>query len=192
MATKKATAPKATTAKADKFAGVKDAGKDTSAQIIWDLMSSEADYKSRVAQQGPILAKREALGEKQADMARELVAIAKTNGRALSRDASAKRVSRYVKVGLAIINAPKGAKLEEVIDKASAQVRNGGKRKAQPEGKSTKSNTDKASAMLDSLLKLVAKMDKTELEQFDTAVSSVVMDAIAGRYTELETMEKVA
>lgn len=186
-----ATSKKAT-AKADKFASVKDTAKETSGQIIWELMTSESDYKSRVATQGQILAKREALGETQANMARELVAIAKANGRVLSRAASAKRVSRYVKIGLAVINAPKGADIEEVIEKASAQARNGGKRKAQPEGKSAKSNTEKASAMLDSLLKLVAKMDKSELEKFDTAVSSVVMDAIAGRYTELETMEKVA
>lgn len=196
MATSKKATATATAKSAPKgkdiFADIKDTRKESTAELCWGLMVSESEYAGKSVEFGVIIAKRIAAGERNVDIAKELSAIATANGNRLSARTAAVRVTRYERVGLAVLKAGKKDDLSDVVAKANAANRGTGARKAQPEGKSAKSNTEKASAMLDSLLKLVAKMDKSELEQFDTAISSVVVDAIAGRYTELETIEKVA
>jgi hypothetical protein len=178
--TKKVTA-KADKVKADPFGKVTDNYSGTSAELVWELMGSEADYATRVQTQGTILAKRIANGEKNATIARELVTIAKDKGQVISQNSAAKKISRYQSIGLSIIKAqPKTAEdMSRVIASASAKARG-----AKPSA--AKTNDEKASAMLDSLLKLVAKCSQTELERLDTAVTSVLVDAIAARYSELE------
>ena len=179
--TKKVATAKADKVKPDPFAKVTDNYSGTSAELVWGLMDSEADYATRVQTQGTILAKRIANGEKNAAIARELVAIAKAKGQVISQNTAAKKVSRYQAIGLAILKAkPKNeVDMSKVIAGASAKARGA---KTNP----PKSNDEKASAMLDSLLKLVAKCSQTELERLDTAVTSVLVDAIAARYSELE------
>lgn len=184
--TTKNSTTKNSTAKTDRYANVKDDGKETSAQIVFGLMSSEADYQTRVAVQGPILAKRVAAGEKQADIVRELQAIAEQNGRRLTREAGAQRVSRYVRIGDALLTAKKGEESAEVIAKASAKVRNSKPRQ------SPKSPEEKIAVILDTLVKVIAKSDRAALEKLDTALTDVVLDAVAKRYTELDAADKVA
>ena len=181
---KAAAAPKkaaATKAPKDIFSSVSDNIGESSAVIVWDLMNSEADYATRVTHQGVILAKRIAAGEKQADIVRELIEIGKENGKTITRDAAAQRVSRYSRIGMAIVKSPKGEALTDTIAKASKAVRGTKGPKVAP-----KSNDEKAGVMLDSIIKLIAKCTQAELEKLDTAISSVVVDAIATRYAELE------
>jgi len=182
MATvKKAAAPKKAAATKDIFAKVADTSKESSAQIVFDLMSSEADYATRVTTQGVILAKRIAAGEKQADIVRELIDIGEAKGKKITRDAAAQRVSRYSRIGLAIAKAPKGEQLTDTIAKASKAVRGTKGPKVAP-----KTNDEKFAIVLDTLIKLIAKADQASLEKADTAISSAVVDAIASRYAELE------
>lgn len=183
------TPAKATTkTKADPYANVKDDGAESSAQIVFGLMSSEADYETRVLTQGPILAKRIAAGEKNADIARGLVELAKGAGKSLSQNTAAQKVSRYARIGDAILKAQKDPKadLQNAIAKASAKVRNSGP-KASP-----KTPEEKVAILLDSLVKVIAKADRKALESLDTALTTVVLDAVAKRYAELDTAEKVA
>lgn len=187
MATKtKTTKTNTTKTKADPYAKVTDNVKESSADLVWSLMTTEADYQTRVAAQGPILAKRVANGEKQADIGRELQAIAAAKGRRLSREAAAMRVSRYVRIGEAIVKGGKDAKVEDIITKASAKVRKGGA------NRSPKSTDEKVAIALDTLVKLLAKANRAELEKADNAVTTVLVDAIARRYAELDAAEKVA
>lgn len=178
--------PKVSTKKADRYAKVNDDRAESSATLVWSLMTAEADYQTRVAVQGPILAKRVAGGEKQADIVRELIAIAEGAGHRLSREAGAQRVSRYVRIGEALMSAKKDDDPQEVIRKASAKVRNSG-----PKG-SPKSPEEKVAVVLDTLVKVIAKADRAALEKVDTAITTVVLDAIARRYSDLDTAEKVA
>jgi hypothetical protein len=173
--------------KTDRYAKVEDTGAESSATLVWSLMTAEADYQTRVAVQGPILAKRVAAGEKQADIVRELQAIAKGAGRILSREAGAQRVSRYVRIGEALLTAKKDEKPEEVIAKASAKVRNVG---GNPGGRKTPE--EKIAIVLDTLVKIIAKSDRAALEKLDTAITTVVLDAVHARYADLDTAEKVA
>lgn len=177
---KTAAAPKATASK-DVFAKVADTVKESSAQIVFDLMTSEADYATRVTTQGVILAKRIAAGEKQADIARELVAIGEKHGKKMAANTAAQRVSRYARIGMAIVKAPKGTELTDTIAKASKAVRGTKGPKVAP-----KTNSEKFAVVLDTLVKLIAKADQASLETADTAISSVIVDAIAARYAELE------
>ena len=179
MATTKkaAAAPKASK---DIFAKVADTTKESSGAIVWGLMTSEADYATRVTTQGVILAKRIAAGEKQADIVRELIAIGEANGKKITRDSAAQRVSRYSRIGMAIAKAPKGEQLTDTIAKASKKVR-GASAPTPP-----KSTSEKFAVVLDTLVKLIAKADQASLETVDTAISSVIVDAIANRYAELE------
>jgi hypothetical protein len=180
---KKAATAKADKVKADPFAKVTDNYSGSSAELVWDLMGSEADYATRVQTQGTILAKRIANGEKNATIARELVAIAKAKGQVISQNTAAKKISRYQSIGLAILKAkPKNeVDMSKVIASASAKARGA---KTNP----PKSNDEKASAMLDSIIKLIAKCSQAELEKLDTAVTTVIVDAIASRYAELEAI----
>ena len=183
MATvKKAAATKAPATKAPKdiFAKVSDNIGESSAFIVWDLMTSEADYATRVTTQGVILAKRIAAGEKQADIARQLVEIAEKHGKKIPQNTAAQKVSRYARIGMAIVKAPKGAELTDTIAKASKKVRGTKGPKVAP-----KSNDEKAAAMLDSIVKLIAKSTQAELEKLDAGMT-VIMDAMAARYAELE------
>jgi hypothetical protein len=179
--TKKAAAAPKTTASKDVFAKVADTAKESSAQIVFDLMTSEADYATRVTTQGVILAKRIASGEKQADIARELVAIGEKHGKKIAANTAAQRVSRYARIGMAIVKAPKGTELTDTIAKASKAVRGTKGPKVAP-----KTNSEKFAVVLDTLVKLIAKADQASLETADTAISSVIVDAIASRYAELE------
>lgn len=170
----------------DLFAGIEDTFSESTAQLCWGLMVSESDYASKSVEFGVVIAKRIASGERNVDIAKELSAIATENGNRLTARTAAVRVTRYERVGLAVLKAGKKDDLSDVVAKANAANRGTGTRKAQPPA--PKSNSDKASAMLDSILKLIAKMSQAELETFDTAITSVVSDAIAARYTELETV----
>lgn len=183
-----ATAKATSKGKADPYANVKDDGAESSAEIVFGLMSSEADYETRVLTQGPILAKRIAAGEKNADIARGLVELAKGAGKSLSQNTAAQKVSRYARIGDAILKAQKDPKadLQNAIAKASAKVRNSGP-KASP-----KTPEEKVAILLDSLVKVIAKADRKALESLDTALTTVVLDAVAKRYAELDTAEKVA
>lgn len=183
--------------KADPYANVKDDGAESSAQIVFGLMSSEADYETRVLTQGPILAKRIAAGEKNADIARGLVALLVDAGKVVVKTAAdekraqntaAQKVSRYARIGDAILKAQKDPKadLQNAIAKASAKVRNSGP-KASP-----KTPEEKVAILLDSLVKVIAKADRKALESLDTALTTVVLDAVAKRYAELDTAAKVA
>jgi len=180
MATVKKAAAKKTAATKDIFAKVADTAKESSGAIVWGLMTSEADYATRVTTQGVILAKRIAAGEKQADIARQLVEIAEKNGKKIPQNTAAQKVSRYARIGMAIVKAPKGAELTDTIAKASKAVRGTKGPKIAP-----KSNDEKASAMLDSIVKLIAKSTQAELEKLDNGLT-VIADAVAARYAELE------
>ena len=182
MATTKKTAaaPKATASK-DVFAKVADTVKESSAQIVFDLMTSESDYATRVTTQGVILAKRIAAGEKQADIARELVAIGEKHGKKMAANTAAQRVSRYARIGMAIVKAPKGTELTDTIAKASKAVRGTKGPKVAP-----KTNSEKVAILLDSLVKVLVQLTQAELEQADTAMTTVITDVIANRYAELE------
>lgn len=179
MATKQASKTSKTSTKTSKYDTVKDDRSESSATLVWSLMTAEADYQTRVAVQGPILAKRVADGEKQADIARELVAIAKANGNRLSQNTAAQRVSRYVRIGEKIIAAPAKADMAEVISKASASVRSGGKGK----GKQTRRTVEeRIAAWAEEGLALLRKAEtQAQVEAMDTAATTLV-EALAEAY----------
>ena len=172
--------------KPSKYDAVKDDRSESSATLVWSLMTAEADYQTRVAVQGPILAKRVAAGEKQADIARELVAIAKGNGNRMSQNTAAQRVSRYFRIGEEIIAAPPKADMSEVISNASASVRSGGKGK----GKQTRRTVEeRIAAWAEEGLALLRKAEtKANVEAMDTA-ATVLVEAIAEAYALLEKVE---
>jgi hypothetical protein len=172
--------------KADPFAKVNDDTAATSAEIVTGLMDAEGDYATRVAHDGPILAKRIASGEKNADIARGVVEIMAGKGRKVSQNTAAQKVSRYARIGEAILKADKADDLQETIAKASAKVR-GGKPKASP-----KTDAEKVAIVMDTLVKIIAKVDFPVLEKIDTAITTVLADAIAKRYEEIEEAEKIA
>ena len=190
MATKTTTKKTTTTtkpAKVSKWDAVTDDTTDSSAELVAGLMAAEGDYATRVAHDGPIIAKRIANGEKNADIARDVVALLAGQGKTVKQNTAAQKVSRYARIGEAIINAKKGDDLQEVIAKASAKVRGKG---GNPGGRKT--HDEKVAIVLDTLVKLIAKGDRAQTEKTDTALTTVIGDAIARRYAELDTAEKVA
>jgi len=133
-ASTKAKATKAST-KPDPYAKVVEV-EDTSAAIVYSLMTAETDYQGKVASLGPVIAKRLAGGETNAAIAREVVALAKAQGQTIKQNTAAQRVRRYGMIGEAILKADAKADVSEVIEKASAKARgnSSGKGKAKASG----------------------------------------------------------
>lgn len=170
-----------TSTKPSKYDTVKDTAGETSGSIVWSLMTAEADYQTRVAVQGPVLAKRVADGEKQADIARELVAIAKGNGNRMSQNTAAQRVSRYVRIGERILDAGPKDDISEVIAKASAAVRSKGKGKV-----TRRSQAERVASWAEDGLKLLRAAKVTaDVEAIDTVVTTM-LEAIAEAYAATE------
>lgn len=165
---------------------IKDDLKSTSSEIVWTLMQDEATYEARVLTMAPVLASRVAGGETQADIAKGLTALAKTQGRVLSLAAAKMRVSRYVAMGNAITSAPKGADMSQVVAKASAKVQGHAKKGGKPEGNSKKTTDEKAAIVADTLVKIIAKASRADLEKIDGLVT-ILSDAVAARYADLDT-----
>lgn len=187
-----ATAKNAKATATAKAAPVKDDIKVASPEIVWTLMQDQATYEARVLTMAPVLASRVAGGETQAEIAKGLTAIAKAQGHVLSLAAAKMRVSRYVAMGNDIAKAPKGADMSALVAKSSAKVQGNGKKKGgNPDGNSKKTTDEKAAIVADTLVKIIAKATREDLEKIDGLVT-ILADAVAARYSDLDTAEKVA
>lgn len=177
-----------TTATASVFDSVKDNEKGTTASLVWAIMEGEATYAERVAHFGPIIAKRIEAGEKNADIARELVAIAKEKGHRLSQNAAAQKVRRYRMVGEAILSADKKADMGEVIETASAKAR--GAEKKGPKGPQTRRTLDeRIAAWAEEGLALLRKAETVaHVEAMDTAATTL-LEALGEAYALVEKAE---
>lgn len=139
--TKNATTKTSTTrTKRDPFAKVTDDGSVTSGAIAYGIMAADRSYMERMLTDAPILAARVHAGETQVSIATAMVEAGKsallawekspTDGRGIrpvvpSQSAANMRVSRYVRIGQALVKAGPKDDREAIVHRASKDVRKG-------------------------------------------------------------------
>lgn len=160
------------------FAAVTDKDTRSSGAIAWEIAKGETAYQERVALLGPILAKREHMGTKQADMAREMV---EASAGALKLATARVRVSRYVSVGKAIIlHAPKNeAELSDVIAKKSAEVRS--TKPKTTRGAGTKTGAEKTPLTYMAAVELASQATGHALRLGQAALEAGTLDPVETR-----------
>lgn len=170
-ATRKTAAKKVTPKKVDTFAKVKDI-EGTSAHLAYELWEAAGTFEIKARTLAPVLAKRVAAGEVQADIARGLVAEAKEQGRTISFSAANMQVSRYVRMGKELAKDSKadmGTLAKSVMGNASKK-----------RGAGKKNGSEKQPATVHDLVVLASQA---------TATAIKALEALAGKDNATLTSE---